>query len=410
MFGWELPPIYAGGIGMVCYDLLKELSKQQIQVTYVMPFGPREFSTDTNARVVFAENEYPAITHVDIKFVDAMFTAYDSTQTYQVRVTKATKSQDAKPARVRKNLYGQDLYAEVDLFGKRAFELAKELEFDVIHAHDWMTFPAAIAAKDASGKPLIVHVHNTIYDRYLGDASSVERDIEYNGFVRADKVVAISHYVKKTIVEKYGIDPQKIVVIHNAPNSLLRQTGKTIDMNLGSDKVVLFTGRITAQKGPEYFVQCAKRVLEKRDDVKFVMAGTGDLFRKTVDLANNLGIGHKFLFTGFYNMQQAKALYARADCYVMPSVSEPFGIVPMEAMDLGAPTIISRSSGCSEVLSHALKTDFWDIDRMANQVVSVLNYPALRETLSQNGRHQVSSMTWEKPAKDCIHLYQTLSS
>ena len=312
----------------------------------------------------------------------------------------------------RKNLYGADLYSEVDLFAKRAFEISKDVEFDVIHAHDWMTFPAAIGVKVLTGKPLVVHVHNTIYDRYLGNANSMERDMEYNGLAQADRIIAISQYVKNTIIAQYGINPDKIEVVHNAPNTLLRdrKNSKAYPrLNMGDNKVVLFTGRITAQKGPEYFVQMAKKVLEKRKDVKFIMGGTGDMFRRTVDLATHLGISDKFVFTGFYSLDQAQSLYASADCYVMPSVSEPFGLVPLEAMEHGTPAIISRTSGVSEVASHTLKVDFWDIHQMADKVLAVLQYPALSEALGQNGQRQVQAMNWSKPAGQCIGMYNNLS-
>ena len=181
-------------------------------------------------------------------------------------------------------------------------------------------------------------------------------------------------------------------------------------INLGNEKIVLFTGRITAQKGPEYFVQMAHKVLEKRKDVKFIMGGTGDMFRRTVDLATNLGIADRFMFTGFFTPDQAQSLYASADCYVMPSVSEPFGIVPLEAMEYGAPAIISKTSGVAEVASHTLKVDFWDIHQMANNVLAVLNYPALKETLGRNGQQQVAAMNWTRPVGQCINVYNQLHS
>jgi glycogen synthase len=406
MLGWELPPIYAGGIGMVCFDLLQELSTQGHQVTYLMPFGPDGFTSSTGAKVVIAEQAMPTIKHVTFKPVQTLISAYATADSYQTSYQAHQQQISQKPGTHRKQLYGPDLYSEVDIFAKRAYDLACELDFDVIHAHDWMTFPAAIALKDKTGKPLVVHVHNTIYDRYLGNSSQLERDIEFSGMDKADKVIAISQYVKQMIVDKYGIDPQKIEVVHNAPNTLLRKVPPKKPLQLGSDKIVLFTGRMTAQKGPEYFVRCAARVLEKRSDVKFVMGGTGDCFHKTVELASSLGIADKFLFTGFYTMDQAKSLYAGADCYLMPSVSEPFGLVPLEAMELGAPTIITKTSGCSEVLSHALKVDFWDIDQMANKVLAVLNYPCLKESLAHNGQLQVSKMNWSKPTSRCVDIYQ----
>jgi len=414
MFGWELPPLYAGGIGMVCYDLIKELSAQGVSVTYVMPYGPDNFSSDTSAQVLIAEQVMPAVKNVVVKPVSAMFTAYDSGTTYSTRLETFNSTIKAPGKKdYRKNLYGSDLYSEVDLFAKRAYEIAKDVDFDVIHAHDWMTFPAAIGVKVATGKPLVVHVHNTIYDRYLGNANSMERDMEYNGLAQADRIIAISQYVKNTIVAQYGINPDKIEVVHNAPNTLLRdrKANKAYPrLNMGNDKVVLFTGRITVQKGPEYFVHMAKKVLEKRKDVKFIMGGTGDMFRRTVDLATHLGISDKFVFTGFYSLDQAQSLYASADCYVMPSVSEPFGLVPLEAMEHGAPTIISRTSGVAEVASHTLKVDFWDTHQMADKVLAVLQYPALREALGQNGQRQVQAMNWTRPTNQCVGIYNQLIS
>ncbi|MFT4312756.1 MAG: glycosyltransferase family 4 protein [Candidatus Woesearchaeota archaeon] len=412
MFGWELPPLYAGGIGMVCYDLIKELTAQNVHVTYLMPFGPKDFPTDTNAQIVVAEQAFPELelSEVDIRKVHTLFNAYQSPQEYEQAYKEQLKRE--KERGVRKNLYGPNLFAEVDLFAKRAYELIDDVEFDVIHAHDWMTFPAAIGVKQKTGKPLIVHVHNTIFDRYLGNASPHEKNIECSGLEHADVIVVVSNYIKNTLVDKYHVDPNKIQVIHNAPNSLLRNVKKKTEykLDIGDDKMVLFTGRMTMQKGPEYFVHCAKKVLEHRDDVTFVMAGSGDLFENTINLASHLGISHKFLFTGFYTMDQAKSLYQRADCYIMPSVSEPFGIVPLEAMDEGAPTMITRTSGCSEVIHHALKIDFWDIHQMANKVLAVLEYPQLKQELKLNGQAQVSSMNWSKPATLCKTLYHSLSN
>lgn len=413
MFGWELPPIYAGGIGMVCYDLLKELSAQGIDVTYLMPFGPEDFDSDTRAKIVVAQHadsEF-ANTTIDIKKVETLFAAYDSPVEYEkkhselLKLKKKTRGMPPKSA-----LYGPTLFHEVDLFAKRSYNIVGDLDFDVIHAHDWMTFPAAIGAADKSGKPLVVHVHNTIFDRYLGQASKTETDIERMGLERADKIVTVSSYIKDTVVKNYGIDPQKVEVIHNMPNSLLRGTQKDDDytIDVGDDQVVLFTGRITKQKGPHHFVHCAKRVLEHRPKTRFIMAGSGDMFESTVQLTHDLGIADKFLFTGFYTMKQAKALYAKADCFVMPSVSEPFGIVPLEAMDEGAPTLITKSSGCSEIVSHALKSDYWDIDLMASKVIAVLQYPQLKTMLGTNGQNQILNMNWTKPATQCLDLYRRL--
>ncbi|MFT7615518.1 MAG: glycogen(starch) synthase [Candidatus Woesearchaeota archaeon] len=408
MFGWELPPIFAGGIGMVCYDLIKSLSAQDVEITYVMPFGPQNFQSELDTNVIIAENVVPTIKNVQVKVVKTLFKAYQTPAEYEVSYKQVNAGQeltDIGPKKKRTKLYGEDLFTEVDYFAKRAFELAVNIEFDVVHAHDWMTFPAATAAADRAKKPLVVHIHNTVYDRYLGNFSEHERDIEYNGMARADTVIAISQYVKDMIINKYGIDPNKIEVVHNAPNTMYDPNEAHEPLNFGGNKMVLYAGRVTGQKGPEYFIQTAKRICDVRDNVMFVMAGTGDLQKKCIDMANDQGIGHKMLFTGFFTPQEGKQLFGSADCFVMPSVSEPFGIVPMESMLKGTPAVISKTSGCAEVLSHTLKADFWDIDHMANQIVSVLDHPCLKESLSENGFKQVSVMNWEKPAKQCIDVY-----
>ena len=416
MLGWELPPLYAGGIGMVCYDLLKELGAQDTQVTYVMPFGPNNLETPKSpytkklTRIISAQGYAPKITNVTVKTIPTLIHAYQSPDQYSQEIQHITETTyGSQEPWVKKKLYGKDLFQEVDIFAKRIYSFAEDLDFDVVHAHDWMTFPAATGVADKTGKKFIAHVHNTIFDRYLGNASQHERDIEYNGLLRADKIIAISHLIKNRIMNDYGINGDKIHVIHNAPNSLLRENPvKPESVDIAQGNVVLFTGRITIQKGPEYFVQCAKKVLEVEPDTTFVMAGSGDMLNRMIDLAARENIGHKFLFTGFYNMAQAKALYSRADCYVMPSVSEPFGIVPLEAMDHGTPTIVSKTSGCSEVLRHTLKCDFWDTKSMANQVVSVLRYKELKQSLSTHGQREVQAMNWEKPTRQCIDVYNSL--
>lgn len=256
-----------------------------------------------------------------------------------------------------------------------------------------------------------MHVHNTIYDRYLGNASQHERDIEYNGMKRANKVIAISQYVKDMIIKNYGIDPNKIEVVHNAKNTYMNSQENQVEnysINLKNKKVVLFTGRITIQKGPEYFLYAAKKVLEVEPETIFVMAGSGDMLNRMINLSAQLGINKNMIFTGRYNMAQAKALYSAADCFVMPSVSEQFGIVPLEAMAQNAPVIISKQSGCSEVLKNVLKVDFWDINEMANKIISVLRYTSLNNQLRQYGKVEVENLTWDKSVKKMIQIYQDL--
>lgn len=409
MLGWELPPLYGGGIGMVCYEMIKELSAKGIPVTYLMPMGPDNNFSSPYADVIIAENHFLGKNiKPNIVSIPTLFSAYQSPEEYEKTYEEfLLKGKNKGDRTSRSDLYGKNLFIEVDMFAKRAFNMANQLDFDVIHAHDWMTFPAAIGIADKTGKPLIIHVHNTIYDRYLGNSSKHEKDIEYNGLVRADKIIAISHYVKKMIVDKYGIDPNKINVVHNAKNTYMKnKVRKEYLINIKDKKIVLFTGRITIQKGPEYFVYAAKKVLEKRKDVIFVMAGDGDMLNQMINLAAQLGISKNFIYSGWYNMEQAPALYSSADCFVMPSVSEPFGIVPLEAMANKAPCIISKQSGCAEVLGHVLKVDFWNTDEMANKIISVLSYSSLKHQLSIYGKDEVENLTWNESVDKLLQVYQ----
>ncbi len=406
MLGWELPPLYVGGIGLVCYELLKEFSNKDIEVTFVMPLGPEEGLSSDYANIIIAEH---CVVSKKFKIkkikIPCLAKPYQSPLEYIDEYKRFSK---LFSSRNELNLYGSNLFQEVDLFAKRLYLIADKLDFDIIYAHDWMTFPAAIGVKHKTGKPLIVHVHNTIFDRYLGNASKIERDIEFNGLNQADKVIAISNYVKSRLIDKYRINSSKIVVVHNARNTYFDSINSYQKFSIGNKKVVLFAGRITIQKGPEYFLYAAKKVLEKRKDVVFVMAGSGDMLSRMIDLSASLGIAKNVLFTGRYNYEQIVSLYARADCFVMPSVSEPFGIVPLEAMANYAPCIISKQSGVSEVVKNVLKVDFWDVDEMANKILSVLSYKTLKKQLSVYGKREVDSLTWDKQVDKIIDVFRSV--
>jgi len=409
MLGWELPPLQIGGLGMICYELVKELSIRKVPITYIMPMGPEDTDSEF-ANLIIAENDKLG---KNIKFpemirVPAFFTAYQSPENYSQSYKDYISKRKNNLELTKKQLYGPFLSVEVDLYAKRVYNIIDKLNFDIIHAHDWITYPAAIGIAEKTGKPLVVHIHNTIFDRYLGNASSWERDIEYNGLKRADLIIAISNYVKNTLIEKYGISPDKIRVVYNAKNTMINNLENIQAPNFVNKKIVLFTGRITVQKGVEYLIQAAKKVLEKRKDILFVIMGGGDkqYFEEVVNLVASLGISKNVIFTGKpYSLQEAKSLYKIADCYVMPSVSEPFGIVPMEAMEYDTPCIISKQSGCAEVLKNTLKVDFWDIDELANKILSVLSYDTLNKQMSQQGKIEVEKMTWKKAVDKLINIY-----
>ena len=303
--------------------------------------------------------------------------------------------------------YAGDLFAEVQRYAALAAEIARGETFDVVHAHDWMTFPAGLAVAGIKGVPLVVHVHSTEFDRSGLAVDQRIYDIERRGMHGAMKVVAVSHLTKNLVTHHYGIDPGKVEVVYNAIETAPGLSFDPEQYSIHTDeKIVLFLGRITMQKGPEYFLAAAKRVLDVMDNVKFVMAGSGDMIRRTVEMAASMGIGHKVLFTGFLRGPDVEKVFKMADLYVMPSVSEPFGIAPLEAMSHDVPVIISKQSGVSEVLSHALKVDFWDVNEMANKIVAVLRHPPLASTLRQHGSFEVKRLSWTDSAKACLAIYQ----
>ena len=408
MLGWELPPLQVGGLGMICYELVKELSKRNIPLTYIMPLGPDDAYSEF-ARLIVAENH---ILGKKIKSnlisVPGAFMPYQTPESYEKEYHLRLLKRKGKGKVSKADLYGPNLPTEVDLYAKRVYNIVDELDFDVIHAHDWMTYPAAIGIANKTGKPFVAHIHNTIYDRYLGNSSKWERDIEYSGLKRADIVIAISHYIKNIIINKYGINPNKIRVIHHGKNTLIDNLKDIPEPNFKNKKVVLFTGRVTIQKGVEYLIMAAKKVLEKRKDVVFIILGGGDppYLRRMMKLAAQLGISGNVLFNGKpYSLEEGKALYKIADCYIMPSVSEPFGIVPMEAMKYGTPTIVSKQSGVSEALNTVFKVDFWDTTEMANEILNLLSYDVLHKQMKDYGVLEVENMTWEKPVNQLLDAY-----
>ena len=299
--------------------------------------------------------------------------------------------------------YGGDLMGDVRRYAKLVVALTQGKSFDVIHAHDWLTYPAGMAAARLTGIPLVVHVHSTEFDRSGENVNQQVYDIERRGVHSAMRVFTVSYWTKNIVMHRYGVDESKIHVVWNGVDQHDKEVSRPAIRS--NDKIVLFLGRITMQKGPEYFIQAAKRVLEKIDNVKFIVAGSGDMATRMIEMAASMGIGHKVLFTGFLRGDDVARVYRMADCYVMPSVSEPFGIAPLEAMSHNVPVIISKQSGVSEVLTHALKIDFWDVDDMANKIVAVLKYPPLGQTLRKHGQFELHRITWDGAAEKCENTY-----
>ena len=304
--------------------------------------------------------------------------------------------------------YGPNLMQEVSNYAIIASVIAQQYDFDVIHAHDWMTYAAGIAAKKASGKPLVIHVHATEFDRSGENVNQQVFDIERAGMINADKIITVSNLTKSIVIERYGINPDKVVTVYNAvePNQSALEPKKyerTLD-----EKIVTFLGRITFQKGPEYFVEAAHMVLQRKSNVRFVMAGSGDLFNRMVKRAAELGIGSKFHFTGFLKGEEVDKMFALSDVYVMPSVSEPFGISPLEAMRSNVPVIISKQSGVAEILQHAIKVDFWDVNAIADAIYGLITYDALSSMFRQYGKDEVDKLKWENAAYHVKEVYDSV--
>jgi glycosyltransferase involved in cell wall biosynthesis len=415
MLGWEFPPFISGGLGTACYGLTKALDQLGIGVTFVLP-KMVDSKYATHVKLLYPGSKQSAeyikgLKNVKFRPVASALLPYATADSYQKRVEEILRQKQkgqggmgAFPVIGRVNYCG-DMYSEVHRYAGMAAQLAEGEEFDVIHAHDWMTFPAGITVAALSGKPLIVHIHSTEFDRSGEHVNQMVYDIERKGMHIADRIIAVSHYTRNIIIDRYGVSPDKVDVVHNGSESngngcSLGDTGIT-----KGEKIVLFMGRITMQKGPEYFLMAAKKVLEVMDNVKFVMAGSGDLMRKAIEMAAGLGIGHKVLFTGFLQGEAVQKIYKMADLFVMPSVSEPFGLVPLEALQNDVPVIISKQSGVSEVLMHALKVDFWDVNEIANKIVAVLKYPPLETTLRNYGNFEVRRLRWRDAAVKCAKIY-----
>ena len=303
--------------------------------------------------------------------------------------------------------YPDNLLEEINNYSIVAGVIARTVDFDIIHSHDWLTYPAGIHAKQVTGKPLVIHVHATDFDRSRGNVNPTVFGIERDGMLNADHIITVSNLTRRTVIEKYGIDPAKVTTVHNAVEPLSEEL-KNIQVTKSKEKVVTFLGRITMQKGPEYFVEAAAKVLQKVHNVRFVMAGSGDMMEKMINLAAQKDIADRFHFPGFQKGKQVYEMLKASDVYIMPSVSEPFGISPLEAMQMGVPSIISKQSGCAEILNHVIKTDYWDIDAMADAIYSIITYPAMYKQLHDEGLTEVNGIQWIKAGKKVIDIYNNL--
>ncbi len=422
MFGWEFPPHIAGGLGTACYGLTRGLAKQDVEVKFVVPraYGDEDqrFVRVVNASDVetmyggnFSEDFWQNLTFIHI---DSNLVPYVSPEEFTRCDTESRKSSEVRWRDVWKERYtfsgkyGANLMEEVARYAMVAAQVAKDLEgqFDVIHAHDWLTYYAGIAAKKVSGKPLVVHMHATEFDRSGENVNPTVYNIERAGMSAADRVIAVSNLTRRIVIEKYGIPPEKVVTVHNA---VMFKAVEHKDVERGvEDKIVTFLGRITYQKGPDYFVEAAAKVLRQVPNVRFVMAGSGDMMNHVIRRVAKLGIADRFHFTGFLKGEEVQQMFALSDVYIMPSVSEPFGISPLEAMRSNVPVIISKQSGVAEVLDYAVKVDYWDVDAMADAIYGLISYPALSRMFISHGQEEVNNLKWDKAAARVAAVYQSV--
>ena len=424
MFGWEFPPHIAGGLGTACYGIVKGLSYNGVDTIFVMPSA----SGDEDKSVVDIINASDVPVEFDgkldvgkflnkIQFVHigTNMIPYIDPQEFHDLVEEDRKRQE-KDFRINygqkfqfSGKYGSNLMEEVARYAMVGGTIALQHkgEFDVIHAHDWLTYSAGIAAKQLSGKPLVVHVHATSFDRSSGNnIDSRVYEIEKKGMEFADRVITVSDLTRNIVITKYGINPDKVVTVHNAVDFSGRDN---ISVERGvRDKVVTFLGRITFQKGPEYFIEAAAKILKRTKNVRFVMAGSGDMMNRCIRYAARMGISDRFHFTGFLRGADVQTMFAMSDVYVMPSVSEPFGISPLEAMRSNVPSVISKQSGAAEVLKYAFKVDFWDVDAMADRIYGLLQYPALSDFAVRCGYDEVNELKWNDATSKIKNVYESV--
>lgn len=420
MFGWEFPPHISGGLGTACYGLVKGLVHHKQDIIFVVPklWGDEEpladFVNASDVTIDYRERKFKKIwKNLTYLEVSSFLVPYLGPEEFKKYTDYAMHDRVDIDESVFSNKfefsgkYGKDLMKEVSRYALVAAQIAKSKEHEIIHAHDWLAFPAGIAAKEISGKPLVCHVHATEFDRSGESVNKPVYDIERAGMLAADHVVAVSHLTRKVCIERYGVHPDKVSVLHNAvlDASIIKSDAK----KHVPEKIVTFLGRITFQKGPEYFVEAAKKVLERDDNVRFVMAGSGDLLNRMVERVAELGMGTKFHFTGFLKGKDVDDMYAISDVYVMPSVSEPFGIAPLEAVRHNTPVIISKQSGVAEVLRNAIKIDFWDVDGMADAIFGLLHYESIAKMFKELGSEELKKLKWEHVAAKLVTVYEKLT-
>jgi glycogen(starch) synthase len=396
MYGWEFPPNISGGLGVACYGIVQSLLNLGVNCTLVLPhMGDELINQDERFTIVRANTPSG---HFAVQSIDALLRPYQTDVSYQLFYNKMDSSS-------KKKIYGENLWAEIYRYADSASQIAAKHQHDVIHAHDWLTILAGVKAKEMSGKPLIFHVHALEIDRSGAHCHQAVFDIEKFGMEQADVIIAVSQFTKNIIMQHYGIAEEKIAVVHNG----VFKPSSEVSMHEYAFKprpIVLFLGRVTHQKGPCFFIEAAKKILSKRQDIEFIIAGEGDQLPHMIETVAAEGISGHVHFTGFLDQDAVNALYMISDIYVMPSVSEPFGIACLEALSHDLPVIISKQSGVSEVLHHALKIDYWDVDALVEKIIALIDFPALRDEMLQHNQKELERLSWHSAGKKIKHIYE----
>ncbi len=419
MFGWEFPPLISGGLGTACYAMTKHLALRGEKVTIVLPrsdgvdlrAGYRVVSADNLEVLEWPEEEFSLPPDVKIWLVRSPLIPYINQHDYtRTAYDEASRTLRTRPAHASiislSGHYSHDLLSEVARYAEVGWLLGSRGDFDVIHAHDWMTIPAAMAAKRKSGKPFVFHVHATEYDRTGGNPDERIKSIEYLGLCEADHVIAVSQRTKSMLITHYKVPHDKITVVHNAIQQRTLPVEDLLQKRL-RQKLIIFVGRITIQKGPEYFLHTAADILRESSDYRFVMCGAGDLLPHMIEEAARLRIQNKFHFTGFLSGSTLESLYAMADAFVMTSVSEPFGLTPFEAMRYNTPVIISKQAGAAELLPEQFLVDFWDTKLLAKKIKNVCENERIRSGFITIQNRVLSRMSWDKVASNLVQIYQS---
>ena len=411
MFGWEFPPHISGGLGTASYGLTKGFVQQgDVEIKFCIP---KPYGDEDNSFLrIVAMNSVPIVwKDVNYDYVNSRIGKVMTPEEYyryREHIYSDFSSMHTNDLGCMEFAggYPDNLHEEINNYSIIAGVVARTEEFDIIHSHDWLTYPAGIHAKQISGKKLVIHVHATDFDRSRGNVNPTVYAIEKNGMDNADHIFCVSELTRRTVIEKYHQHPSKVSTLHNAVTPLEKEILDIVPKKIPGEKVVTFLGRITMQKGPEYFVEAAAQVLKKTKNIRFCMAGSGDMMNDMIRLVAQRGISDRFHFPGFMRGRQVYECLKASDVYIMPSVSEPFGISPLEAMQCDVPTIISKQSGCAEILDKCIKTDYWDINAMADAIYSICNNDSLYEYLKVEGRKEVDSITWEDVALRLRRMYE----